>query len=106
MGTPDANSRTANMVGSVRFGVLNGNPSTPADEADVTIEARVTDVRTTASLNDYTGELEGRVSLRITDRLNGTGQNEGAHRDRLALLVCGAVHRHLGHRQRGVHLRR
>ena len=35
-------------------------------------------MRTTAGLNDYTGELEGRVSLRITDRLNGPGQNEGA----------------------------
>ena len=66
------------MVGSVRFGVQPGNSVTPADEADVMIETRVTDVRTTAGLNDYTGELEGRVSLRITDRLNGAGQNEGA----------------------------
>ena len=35
VGTPDANSRTANMVGSVRFEVLAGDPGTPADEADV-----------------------------------------------------------------------
>jgi len=78
VGTPDANSRAATMVGSVRFGVMAGNPGTPADEADVLIETRVTDVRLTAGLGDYTGELEGRVSLRITDRLNGAGQNEGA----------------------------
>ncbi|MGH3370886.1 MAG: prealbumin-like fold domain-containing protein, partial [Nocardioidaceae bacterium] len=78
VGTPDANSRTASMIGSVRFEVVSGDPGTPADEADVMIETNVTDVRLRAGLDDYTGELEGRVSLRITDRLNGPGQNEGA----------------------------
>ena len=78
VGTPDANSRTANMVGSVRFGVISGDPGTPADEADVMIQTNVTDVRLKAGLDDYTGELEGRVSLRITDRLSGPGQNEAA----------------------------
>jgi hypothetical protein len=78
VGTPDVNSRTSNMVGSVRLAVQPGTPGTPADEADVVIETKVTDVRLKAGLNDYTGELEGRVSLRITDRLNGPGQNEGA----------------------------
>jgi hypothetical protein len=29
-----------------------------------------------SNLNDYTGELEARMSLRITDRLNGPAQNE------------------------------
>jgi hypothetical protein len=76
VGTPDANSRTASMVGSVRFEVMSGDPGTPADEADVAIETNVTDVRLKAGLADYTGELEGRVSLRITDRLNGPAQNE------------------------------
>jgi len=78
VGSPDANSKSANMVGSVRFEVVSGDAGTPADEADVLIETSVTDVRLTAGLGDYTGELEGRVSLRITDRLNGPGQNEGA----------------------------
>jgi hypothetical protein len=76
VGTPDANSRTANMAGSLRFAVSQGNPGTPADEADVRIVTSVTDVRTTAGLNDYTGELEGHVSLRVTDRLSGPAQNE------------------------------
>jgi hypothetical protein len=76
VGTPDANSRTANMTGSVRLAVTLGNAGTPADEADVRIQSSVTDVRTRTTLDDYTGELEGRVTLRITDRLNGPGQNE------------------------------
>jgi agmatine/peptidylarginine deiminase len=76
VGTPDANSRTANMIGSVRFEVINGDPSTPGDQADMTISASVTDVRVKTSLNDYTGELEARIPLRVTDRLNGTAQNE------------------------------
>ena len=38
MGSPDANGAVANSVGSVRFAVFaNGNPSTPADEADVNV---------------------------------------------------------------------
>ena len=78
VGTPDANSRAAAMVGSVRFGVLPGNPGTPADEADVIDRDQGHRRAPTAGLSDYTGELEGRVSLRITDRLNGPGQNEGA----------------------------
>jgi len=76
VGTPDANARTANMTGSVRFAAELGNPGTPADEADVLIQTNVTDVRATAGLSDYTGELEARVTLRVTDRLNGPGQNE------------------------------
>jgi hypothetical protein len=77
VGTPDANSRTANSVGSVRFAVRNGNAgTTTVDEADVGIQVNLTDVRTKPGLDDYTGELEGRVMLRITDRLNGAALNE------------------------------
>ncbi|MGH2978371.1 MAG: prealbumin-like fold domain-containing protein, partial [Solirubrobacterales bacterium] len=75
VGTPDANSRTANMIGKVRYAVLLGDAGTPADEADVRIQASVTDVRT-QDLSDYEGQLEGRVSLRVTDRLNGPGEDE------------------------------
>ena len=47
-----------------------GSPSTPADEADVTIDVSATDIRSTGDLSDYTGELQAQVSLRITDRNN------------------------------------
>jgi agmatine/peptidylarginine deiminase len=77
VGTPDANGRTASSTGFVRIGAQLGNPATPADEADVNIQASITDVREKTTLNDYTGQLEARFSLRLTDRLNGTAHNEG-----------------------------
>ena len=78
VGSPDANSRPANMVGSVRLSTLNGNAGSPADEADVKINLSVTDVRDRTTLADYAGELRGALALRITDRLNGTTQNDSA----------------------------
>jgi uncharacterized repeat protein (TIGR01451 family) len=78
VGSPDANSRGANMTGVLRFKSLVGNPGTPADEADVAITTTVTDVRDRTTLNDYTGELQGRVVLRITDRRNGDTGNDTA----------------------------
>ncbi len=40
-----------------------GDPSTPADEADVSLRATVTDVRLRSDLSDYTGSLAVRMSL-------------------------------------------
>ncbi len=78
VGTPDANGQAARMVGNIKFKALVGDPSVPADEADVSIRANITDVRLRSNTNDYVGELEGAVVLRITDRLNGAGLNEAA----------------------------
>ena len=78
VGSPDANSRPANMVGSVRLSTLNGNAGSPADEADVKINLSVTDVRDRTTLADYAGELRGALVLRVTDRLNGATQNDSA----------------------------
>ena len=75
-GTPDANGQAANFVGSARYVALTGNPSTPADEADVNIAVSLTDVRQQGSLADYTGELQLRTSLSITDRRSGTTESE------------------------------
>ena len=76
LGTPDANGQPAQSVGAVRLGVTVGNPATSADEADVVVEANLTDVRLASDLSDYTGELQVRIPLRITDRLNaGTAPN-------------------------------
>jgi uncharacterized repeat protein (TIGR01451 family) len=71
VGTFDANARNPNMTGSVRFTVVTGNPSNPADEADVKITTTIKDVRDRTTLADYTGEVQGRIALRITDRRNG-----------------------------------
>ena len=69
-GTPEANARLANMVASLKTVVLTGDPSTPADEADVQYTASIKDVRRTSDLSDYTGTLEARIPLQVTDRLN------------------------------------
>jgi hypothetical protein len=78
VGTPDANGAAANSIGSVTFKAVNGDPATAADEADVKFTASTTDVRLKAGLGDYTGQLQGSVRLRITDRASGTAQNEPA----------------------------
>jgi len=48
--------------------VRAGDPRTSADEADVKVAVSVADVRERTGLADFTGELTGRVALRITDR--------------------------------------
>ena len=72
-GTPDANGRGANFVGKIRLAVSPGDPGTPADEADVNLVVAFSDIREAPTLDDYAGELDVNVGLRITDRLNGTG---------------------------------
>jgi plastocyanin len=77
VGTPDANGPAANSIGSARLVALTGDPGTPADEADVRLVTSITDVRSrTSGLPDYTGELQARLALRITDRLNGPSLTE------------------------------
>ena len=73
MGTPDANGQAANSIGSVRFAVVAGDPVTAADEADVAVTFSLTDVRVRSTLADYTSPLASTATIRVTDRLNGTG---------------------------------
>ncbi len=78
IGTPDANGQAANSAGSVRFGVVVGNPSTPENEADVEVVVSITDVRNKVGLSDYTGELRMDPGVRMTDRYNGPSGTEPA----------------------------
>jgi len=71
IGSPDANGRVASSEGSLRLSVFVGNPSTPADEADVNLAFSLTDVRRQTDLSDYTGQLEADLLVRATDRDNG-----------------------------------
>jgi Tol biopolymer transport system component len=78
VGSADSNGKPTKSVSSVRFDTVVGNPSTPADEADVKITAEITDVYTQAGLADYAGAVTTKTTLRITDKLNtpdpgGTG---------------------------------
>jgi hypothetical protein len=57
IGSPDANQRTANSIGSAKLRVVTGAAGGP-DEADVVFTVSITDVRLKSDLSDYTGELE------------------------------------------------
>ena len=87
VGSPDANGAPANAEGFVKLEVLVGAPG-PPDDSDVLITSNGTDVRckggTTAcgSANaadgaDYTGELQGNATIRITDHYNGVATGGG-----------------------------
>ena len=94
VGTPDANGAPAKSLGSVIYRVNRGDPSTPANEADVQITVHLTDVRRKADLSDYEGELQVRGAVRITDRLNGSRLNEAAtgfDTEFPATVSCGAT---------------
>jgi dienelactone hydrolase len=81
VGSPEANGLAARSSGHVRLKDAGETPINPAngDQADVQINAGLTDVRRRSDLSDYTGELRAVLGLRITDRNNGDGtlSNEG-----------------------------
>ena len=70
VGTPDANGQPAKLRANVRINPLRGLPSTPIDEADVRLRATINDVRLRSDLSDYTGNLDLRLTLQVTDRDN------------------------------------
>jgi hypothetical protein len=76
IGTPDANGNGVNSFGYVLLRAVVGNSSTSADEANVLLTVSLTDVRKAAGLGDYGGELQEKMSLRITDKANGPGGDE------------------------------
>ena len=78
VGSPDANGKTASSEGSLRLSVFVGNPSTPADEADVNVAFSLTDVRRQADLSDYAGEVTVDTLVRITDRDSGESAGGGS----------------------------
>jgi hypothetical protein len=78
VGSPDANGKTANSIGSMRLEVFPGNPSTPADEADVNVSFDLTDVRKSGDLSDYTGQLQAESLVRVTDRDNAETAGGGS----------------------------
>ena len=93
IGTPDANGEPADSLGWVRYRVSIGNPTTPADEADVSIAVSITGVVDTATLSPYLGELSLSVGLRVTDRGNtpaGNGQGTGQDTAFPVTVPCGA----------------
>jgi hypothetical protein len=85
VGTPDANGAEAHMVGSMTLKVKITSPE------DLLIKLTITDVRclpgTSSSVcnsansvdgPDYSGQLQGNATIRISDHYNGPNLNEAA----------------------------
>jgi dipeptidyl aminopeptidase/acylaminoacyl peptidase len=80
VGTPDANLMSANFTGLVSLKAISPSPDpSDGDQADVTIEVSLTDVRRRADLTDYTGEVGLVLPLRVTDRFNGSQYSPSIH---------------------------
>jgi len=76
VGTADANLQPTKSTGFVRLKAILGDPNTAADEADFGVNVSITDVRSKSDLSDYTGEVQVRTAVRLTDGLSGPGSNE------------------------------
>jgi dipeptidyl aminopeptidase/acylaminoacyl peptidase len=85
VGTADANGAQSKSTGFVKLRWIGELPIDPnnGNQADVVIDAQVTDVRNKAAITDYTGGLRARIARQITDKQNtpypggagpGTGQ--------------------------------
>jgi TolB protein len=78
VGTADSNGLPTRSVGAVNLRALNGNPGTPESEADMTLQISISDVRCrfvdveqypcAGPLTDYTGKVQMRATMRITER--------------------------------------
>jgi WD40-like Beta Propeller Repeat len=70
VGTPDSNGLAPSSRGNVRYTTVVGNPSTPANEADLKIDVDIVGVLNKVVLTSYSGQLRADVGVRITDRNN------------------------------------
>ena len=84
-----AGNPNANFTGTAKLSTVVGVPG-GADDADVAIDVKIDDVRCQAGTStcgpanatggaDYTGEVQVRIDLRITDRYNGSTPAGGSH---------------------------
>ncbi len=76
LGVGDGSPALARSIGSVLLKAVGDAPSFPVDDADITIAFSLTNVMRASDLSDYTGELQGRVAIRITDKKNGPSAGE------------------------------
>jgi hypothetical protein len=80
IGTPDANGKQPNSVGSLQLKQVGESPINlgNGDQSDIELTFRMTDVRNAGDLTDYTGELLVATTLRMTDRYNGGQLSDAA----------------------------
>jgi len=89
VGTPDANGLGANSLGYMTLRARPGAPGGP-DDADVRIGVDLRSIYRSADLSDYTGELEARTALRLTDR-SGTVSSTMIDRPFSFAVPCSAT---------------
>ena len=106
VGTSDANSNSAQSVGSVAYRVCLASPCGSGTAPDIKLLASVKDVRNKTGLTDYVGELQARVNLRITDRANGGSLTDAATLGDRAFSFTAAVHAHGRDGEHRQHLQR
>jgi hypothetical protein len=68
VGTADANLAPTSFVGHVQLTTIIGRPR--CCDTDVKIDVSLNDIRLKSDLSDYTGALQLRLPLRLTDRVN------------------------------------
>jgi hypothetical protein len=79
VGTLDANGAPPNSNGFVRLDVFFCPQCASPINEDLFITTRITDVRRLDNLEDYLGELEGKLTLRLTDHFNATETCTGTY---------------------------
>jgi hypothetical protein len=88
VGTPDANGAPANSEAYMLFTAQFGSPGPPDDDENIMITMRLTDVRCKAGATacgnangaggpDYTGEVQGNLTIRWTDHFNAVAAGGG-----------------------------
>jgi hypothetical protein len=70
VGAPDANGRRADSQGFLQINAQVGTAGAP-DDADARIVLQLTSVYEAADFSDYTGELEARLPVQLTDKQSG-----------------------------------
>jgi TolB protein len=86
MGTGESNGQASQFEGHLGIKVICNPPApntqppctTAGDQADLALDAQISDVRTVPDLTDYLGELQVRLTLRMTDRTNGLSGTDPA----------------------------
>jgi len=80
VGTPDSNGKPALSAGRVQLKAVGESPIdlNNGNQADVQVDASLTDVRKKSDLSDYTGELRVVLGVRTTDRNNGVAHDVAA----------------------------
>ena len=98
VGTADANLAPTSFVGFVQLTTIIGRPR--CCDTDVKIQASLNNVRLKSDLSDYTGELQLRLPLHLTDRVNDVDKVQPGTTQDFTFPVTMQHHHHRQHHSR------